>query len=155
VQLGVFYLGVVIDDTVMCKVNALILVEVRMAVYLVDLATGGPSGVGDSDGGPDRLSRELLDESFDAVESGRCIGFFGVLSHHPLALISFVREGDDAGTIVTSVLEEFDSVTQKSFNRHDLSLVCFTVRLALNHGSSRHNAKDAAALRIIVVLDVD
>lgn len=79
----------------------------RVGILLNLFSTGCPSCMTDSQMGLSYVFGNFVNKSFDAVEFFICL--FSMLDHVDLDLSIIIREGDNACTIITPILEELDS----------------------------------------------
>lgn len=111
-EIFVFDFGMVVNDPVMDDENFFILVKVGVTISLVDLSTSCPSGMSNSDSGVDGLFGELVDKSLNAIQTNRGVCFFRKLAKHLFDFGVVFCEGNNTGTVVASVFEQFDSIAQ-------------------------------------------
>ena len=111
-QIFVFDLGMIVNDSIVDQENFLVLVIVRVTVPFVDLTTCCPSCMSDTNCWVNRLLIEFLNESLNTIKTRRRISLFSELTEHFLDFVILPGEGNDSGTVIASVFEQFDPITQ-------------------------------------------
>lgn len=111
-QILVFDLGMIVNDSIVNQENFLVLVIVRVTVPFVDLTACRPSCMSDTNCWVNRLLIELLNESLNTIKTRRRITLFSKLTEHFLDFVILLGEGNDSCTVIASVFEQFDPITQ-------------------------------------------
>lgn len=138
IQIFFLDLRMATDDTIVNNVNGLGLIIVRMSISLNLFTTSSPSGVADPDMRLGDVLANFLNQSLDAVD--RFLRLFSTLDHSSLRLAVFLSESYDTGTVIPSVLQEFN--THGKRGRNVLSF-------------ARKNANNATAFGLLLLREIE